>query len=192
MSPKTDIRGFNSPQPPRFGEAMQNELLAKIGAKTIYTRKRVEDRDHFVRSLRPTSAAGVAEAALLAEPTGRADTRRASFLLAKDQIHERGSYILEAATGHCSNNPKQWKLMRARAFDLLGSLAKASKSADNGRKGKPPLEYSPDEFKTMKAIAESRRYKNWNQRKARIKAEGIKPPGRTWFYNNIVSAQSDS
>jgi len=78
--------------------------------------------------------------------------------------------------------------MKAAALPMLGRMAQGARSALNGRRGKPPFPYTNAEVKTMKRIAESRRYKNWNQRAAAMKAEGLIVPGRTWFYTHIISA----
>jgi hypothetical protein len=181
-------RAYINPTP-SLSETLQRAQISPLGTiAEWYVESRTVTRADFIKHLRPGDLAVVAYTACLAADRGRKDDRRCDLMDARGDIHAKGAVLLEAATGHRSD--KDWVKMKADALPTLGRMAQGSRSALNGRQGKPPLPYTNAERKTMMRIADSRRYKNWNQRAAAIKAEGIKVPGRTWFYNHIVSTLS--
>lgn len=176
-----DLRAYINPQP-GFSEAEQKMALAALRIRALYVQtRRGEDRTKWIESLRRTSVAVVAELYVLARATGRKDKRVADLLLAKDDVHAAGSYILEASTGLRSNVHRQWKEMLKRAETML------AKAVKRGKRGRRKYDYTDGEMTTMRAIADSKRLRNWNERKAELARVGIKPPGRTWFYNFVVS-----
>jgi hypothetical protein len=179
------FRAYVNPVP-SMAETAQREKIIQWGlVAEWYVESRNVTRADFIKHLRPGDIAVVAYTACLAANKGRKDDRRCDMMDARGDIHAKGAVLLEAATGHYSD--KDWLKMKRDALPMLGRMAQGARSAINGRQGKPPLPYTNAERKTMMRIAESRRYKNWNQRAAAIKADGIKVPGRTWFYNHIVS-----
>ena len=165
-------------------EAMQRAEIERRGpVDEWYIASRTVTREDFVKHLRPGDIAAVAWTANLAQTRGRKMDRVADMLDARGNIHAKCA-VLEAAEGLSS---RDWPKMKAAAIPMVGRMAQGSKSALNSAKGKPPLAYTNDERKTLRRIAESRRYKNWNQRRAAIKDEGLEVPSRTWFYTHIVS-----
>jgi hypothetical protein len=182
-------RAYVNPVPSLSETAQRERIGSALGPdKKIaewYVESRNVTRADFIKHLRDGDIAVVAYAACLAKDKGRKLERLADMADARGDIHAKGAILVEAATDLRSD--KNWPAMKAAAIPMLGRMAQGSRSALNGRQGKPPLPYTNAERKTMMRIADSRRYKNWNQRAAAIKAEGIKVPGRTWFYNHIVS-----
>ena len=173
MSTSPDYRAYLNPQP-ALSEAEQKALIAKYEPRSIYVESRKESREHWIESHRPTSIALVPELFVMAKAAGRKEARFADLLGAKDDLHERGVYIVEASTGHQSNDKKQWQIMRDRARDMLGNAVK------KGKVGKPALGYTDAELWAMYAVMQDRVHKNWPDRREAIRARGIKPPGRTW------------
>jgi hypothetical protein len=182
----SSFRAYVNPVP-SLPETMQRAAITTNCVKVSewYVESRTVTREDFVKHLRPGDIAIVAYAACLAANKGKKADRFADMIDGRGEIHAKGAVLLEATTGLRSD--KDWRKMKPAALPMLGRMAQGSRSALNGRQGKPPLPYTNAERKTMMRIADSRRYKNWNQRAAAIKAEGIKVPGRTWFYNHIVS-----
>lgn len=178
-----DYRIYINPQP-AMSELAQREAVAAYKGE-IYVESRRESRSDLIGSLRKSSIVVVPDLFILAKAEGRKDRRLADLLEAKDEIHSAGAYILEASSETRSNDRGQWSKMRERAKAMLGGAVKA------GRVGKQPLEYTDDEMRTMREIADLKRYKNWASRVAAIKRKKIKPPGRTWFYTYVVSALTD-
>ena len=97
----------------------------------------------------------------------------------------RGAVLLEASTEMRSD--LDWHRMRAAAFPMLSRLAQGAKSALNGRRGRRRLPISDAERKIIRRIMESRRYKNWEERRAAIEVEGIPCPSHTYVYNRIMN-----
>lgn len=178
MLENTHIRAYLNPQP-SLSESEQKALIAPFSPEAVYTESRNEPREAFITSLRDGNAALVPELFVLAKATGRKDGRLSDLLTAKDEIHEAGAFILEASTGHRSDNKAQWPKMRQRAKEMLGGAVKA------GKVGRQPHGYSPDELVAMRAIKDSRHFKNWSERLDAIILRGIKAPGRTWFYDKL-------
>lgn len=178
MLKNTHIRAYLNPQP-ALPEAEQKALIASFSPSAVYTESRNEPREAFITSLRDGNAALVPELFVLAKATGRKDGRLSDLLTAKDEIHEAGAFILEASTGDRSDDRAQWARMRQRAKEMLGGAVKA------GKVGRQPHGYSPDELMAMRAIKDSRHFKNWPERLDAIILRGIKPPGRTWFYDKL-------
>jgi|GEM_PF-5525648 len=191
MSTSSDYRAYLNPQG-ALSESEQKALVeawaAKNGVKIgqWYVESRKETREAWIGSLRGTSIAVVPMAFVIAKATGRKDTRYADFLCAAHEISREGNYFIDASTGRRSDSKKDWPLMREDAKQMLGRAVKA------GKDGRPAYEYTPEEWKDLFAIADSKRLKNWPERRAAIKRRGLKVPGRTWFYNNVVSKLSDS
>ena len=171
---------------PSLPEKEQTDLIAHLAPNGWYIESRRVTRADFIKSLRPGDIAVVAYTACLAADKGKKTTRFADMVDARGDVHAKGAILFDAGNDLWSN--RDWPKMKAAALPMLGRMAQGSRSALNGRRGKLPLPYTNAERKTMTRIAESRRYRNWNQRRAAIKAEGIEVPGRTWFYNHIVSA----
>jgi hypothetical protein len=180
MENSPHIRAYLNPQP-ALSEAEQKALVAPFQPAAIYTESRNEPREAFIGSLRNGNAALVPELFVLAKATGRKDGRFSDLMIAKDEIHDAGAFILEASTGHRSDNRAQWPKMRQRAKEMLGGAVKA------GKVGRQPHGYTPDELSAMRAIKDSRHFKNWPERLDAIILRGIKPPGRTWFYDKLPS-----
>lgn len=171
-----DIRAYINPQP-ALSEADQRRLVDPLEPAEIYVETRNETREDWIESLRPGSVALVPKLFVLAKAIGRKDGRLSDLLLAKDEIHGAGSHILEADTGHRSS--EQWNQMLARANDDLSGAVKS------GKVGKQPFTYTEAELLAMRAVMESRKYHNWPERSAAIKAKGIKVPGRTWALSKL-------
>ena len=180
MSIDTHIRAYLNPQP-ALSEGAQKGLIAAFSPGAIYTESRNEPREAFITSLRAGNAALVPELFVLAKATGRKDVRFSDLLMAKDEIHEIGAFLLEASSGHRSDDRAQWPKMRQRAKEMLGGAVKA------GKVGKQPHGYTPEELVAMRSIKDSRHFKNWNEREDAIILRGIKAPGRTWFYDRLPS-----
>lgn len=173
-----DIRAYVNPQP-ALSEADQRRLVDPLEPAEIYVETRNETREDWIESLRHGSVALIPRLFILAKAIGRKDGRLSDLLLAKDEIHGAGSHILEADTGHRSNDRKQWNLMLARAKDDLSGAVK------KGKVGKQPFVYTEAELLAMQAVMESRKYRNWPERAAAIKAKGIKVPGRSWALSKL-------
>ena len=178
MENSPHIRAYLNPQP-ALSEAAQKALVAPFQPSAVYIESRNEPREAFINSLRDGNAALVPELFVLAKATGRKDGRLSDLLTAKDDIHAAGAFILEASTGHRSDNRAQWLKMLHRAKEMLSGAVKS------GKVGRQPHGYSPDELTAMRAIKDSRHFKNWNEREDAIILRGIKAPGRTWFYDKL-------
>lgn len=169
-----------------MSEADQRAQIISFGHfAEYYIESRSVTRADFIKQLRKDDVAIVAWTANLAQTRGHKMHRVADLMDTRGEIHAKGAILVEASSGLRSN--RDWLKMKATAVPMLGRMAQGSRSALNGRQGKPPLPYTNLEMKTMRRIAESRRYKNWNQRLKAIKDDGIVPPGRTWFYTHVVS-----
>ena len=171
-----------------MSEADQRSIIAQSGPiSEWYVESRRITRADFITHLRPGDVAVVAWTANLAHTKGGKMDRVADLMDARGDIHAKGCILEEASTKRHSD--KDWLAMKAAALPVLGRLAKGAKSATNGRKGSPPLPFTNAEIKTLLRIGESVRYKNWNQRRAAIKLEGIEPvPSRTWFNETLKHA----
>lgn len=172
------IRAYINPQP-ALSEAEQKALVSRYEPDATYTESRGEPREAWIASLREGNAALVAELFVLAKATGRKDARFRDLMIARDEIDDAEAFILEASTGHRSDDKAQWKLMRERAEEMLGGAVKA------GKVGRQPHGYTPDELAAMRAIKDSRAFGNWKAREDAIILRGIKAPGRTWFYEKL-------
>lgn len=191
MTSRINTRGYVNPQPPQYGEAWQVAMLAKLKPDEIYHEHRNQPRNKLIMSLRPGEILVIPELCLLARARGRKDARCTDLLVARDEIHDRKACILEASTGHRSDNKKQWSVMRERAFKMLASLSRGQNSRLNGLKNPDSYDYSERALEKMRSIANDRRYTNFKQRMEAVKKEGIEVPGRTWWYNKIVSVTKD-
>ena len=70
--------------------------------------------------------------------------------------------------------------MRAEARDRLGKAVK------KGKVGRIRYDYTDAEVKDMLAIMDSKKFKNWPERKATMKRRGIDPPGRTYALTTLL------
>lgn len=181
----TDSRAYINPAGSMTETLQRAEISRCYGTVAEwYVESRSVKRADFFKHLRPGSIAVVAWTANLAQPRGRKMDRVADLMDARGEVHAKGAILVEASTGLRSD--RDWPKMKAAAIPMLGRLAQGARSALNGTKGKPALAYTNAEIKTLLRIAESRRYKNWDQRKVGIKAEGIVVPGRTWFNEKLA------
>lgn len=186
MVTKADHRAYINPQP-AMSELAQRGAVETYKPGAIYVQSRNEDRAAWIQSLRKGSIALVADGFLLAKATGRTDRRFADLLEAKDEIHGRGACIKEASTGNNSCDLREWGLMRTRALHMLSRAVKKGR----GQGKRQGYEYTPIEYERMRAIATNKRLKNWPEREAAMKRQGIKAPKRSWFYQHIVSKLDD-
>lgn len=186
MPTGTRFRAYLNPQP-SSSEGQQRLAVGKFDPTATYVQSRGEDRADLIQSLRKGDAALVSDLFVLAKAVGRTDRRFSDMLEAKDEIHGRGAYIVEASTGHRSDDRKQWPAMRDRARKMFGAAVKKGR----GQGKRQGYEYTAIEIERMKAIATNKRLKNWPEREAAMKRQGIKAPKRSWFYQHIVSKLDD-
>ena len=171
---------------PSLPEAQQRVVIEAAGAiAEWYVESHSITRADFLKGLRPGNLAVVAWSANLAQTKGNKMARVADLLDARGEVHAKGAILLEAATGLRSDH--DWPKMKAAAIPALARMAQGRKSALNGNKGQPPLRFTDEEKAKIKDVMESRRYRNWPERKAAVIARGITPPSRTWIYNHILS-----
>lgn len=184
MPIQQDVRSYLNPLKPSWGEEGQREKLTG----EIYL---PEQRDALIRSIRQNSVVEVVETFLLANTTGRSDKRKRDLLQIVDAIEERGGIIRETATGHQSNIPKQWRLMQARAFDLITSSARGKNSAVNGKlsAGRPRKQYSSEQLQLMEKVWFSRRFKTIPERMSYLATQGIKVR-RSWLYSKFGTVEN--
>lgn len=179
MPTENDLRAYINPQP-AMSEGAQKAILEKFEVAETYTEDRRGDkRENWIASLRDYSTAVVPELFIIAKPTGWQDRRYADLLSIKDEIHGRGSFILEASSGFRSNDRAQWLKMRDRAYAMLNGAVRKRKS------GRPKRSFTDRELEVMQAIMQSRHYTNWDQRRAAMEARGIKPPSRAWCIDKL-------
>ena len=181
MSTEPHYRAYLNPQA-ALSEAEQKALVDKYAPAATYNQARKEeDRLDWFESLREGNFALVPELFILAKATGSQDRRYADLLSAKDTIHDdRNAVIVEASTGHRSDDRKQWALMRDRAYAMLNGAIKSATA------GKPKLGFLDRELELMQSIMTSRHYPNWPTRREAMIARGIKnPPGRTWCLTEL-------
>ena len=183
-SNQEDTRSYLNPMKPCWGEEGQREKLTGV----VYA---ATEREALVRSVRKGSIVEVVETFLLATTSGRANKRRRDLLQIVDKIEDRGGIIRELATGHQSNIPKQWRLMQARAFELITSSARGKNSAANGRlsAGRPRKQYPAEQLKLMETVWFSRRYKTTTERMSYLAGQGIKVR-RSWLYSRFGTVEN--
>ena len=108
--------------------------------------------------------------------------RFASLLDFKDEIHERGGFIMEATTQRRSDNRADWRLMKDDARTMLGRICMGAKSAINGHRGAVAYDYNDKDLLTMLRIMTPGVYPNDEERIAAIAEHGVTPvPRRTWL-----------
>lgn len=165
MSKKPDIRSFWNPVP-RLSEATQKGLLTG----ELYGPK---ERDALIQSVRRGSLVEVVELYLLANASGRTDSRKRDLLKTWDAIEKRGGAVIEQSTGRRSNNAKEAREMQAQAFEQLSRSGKGQKSARNGAlsKGRMPWNPTPEVRRVCEAEWFSRKYENDDERLAAIQAK---------------------
>lgn len=183
---KVDYRGLVNPTP-GFPEPEQRRLIAKYEPSEVYVIDRGATHDTIISQQRRPRAIVVAHIALAARQRGKVLDRYANLLEFRDAIHDRGGHIRDASTGLRSDRRNEWEKMRAEARTVLGRIAKGAKSAINGRRGTPPLDYSNEQILTMlRIMGDRKRYRNWLMRSRAIRQHDIDPvPSRTWVYENL-------
>lgn len=185
MSTEQHFRAYINPQA-AMSEAEQKTLVEKFAPAEIYIERRHKKapkeapmRQAWLDSLRKGESALVPDFFTAARLVRGKDKRYSDLLTVKDQIHDLGAIIVEAATGNKSNDRKQWAAMRDRAYAMLDGASRL------GKKGKASLGFTNRELEIMQAIMESRNYRNWPERRAAMEARGIQAPGRTWCLEKL-------
>lgn len=184
MTEKPEYRALIQPVR-NLSEAEQRKMLARFEPAEVYVCKVSNDFDNFVKQMRSPRVALVVSAGLLAEQRGTKATRVEEMVAMKVAIHKRGCSITDNKD---LNSLKSWPAMKAGGEDVCRRLSQGAKSVLNGRKGSQPLAdyYSDTDLRDLLRVRDSKKYKNWRQRKEAIKKLGIKPaPGRTWFLEKL-------
>jgi hypothetical protein len=167
-------------------EHEQRALLKGLPLAEIYVLGRDCTHEDIIRQQRPGRALAVPWAAVAARQRGKKDSRYASLLEFRDEIHAKGGFIFEAATKQRSDIPAQWRKMRAKAQEMLGRIAQGAKSAANARRGRVGYGHDDKAILAMLRVMDSRRYTNDRSRIAAIAKLGIKPvPKRTWLATTL-------
>jgi hypothetical protein len=171
------IRAYVNPNA-SYPEAAQRADILKWFAEPAewYVESSAVGRGDFVKHLRAGDVAAVADIGCLAKARGRIDVRMADLLEARGDIHAKGCYAQDAGG---LRTDRDWPTVKASAREFFRRQAQGAKSAANGSANK--FNFNNADIKTMVRIMDSRRYTNDNQRRAAIKREGIKCPGRTWL-----------
>jgi hypothetical protein len=184
MAEKPEYRALIQPVR-NLSEAEQRKLLARFEPAEVYVCKVAADFENFVKQMRPPRIALVVSAGLLAEQKGRKSNRVDEMVAVKVAIHKRGCSITDNKS---RNSLKSWVSMAAEGDDVCRRLAQGAKSVLNGRKGSQPLSdfYSDTDLRDLLRVLESKKYRNWRERKEAIKRLAIKPmPGRTWCLEKL-------
>jgi|SRR6185503_2486463 len=189
MTGTVEYRGVIQPLP-SLTEPEQRELLKrfKIEEDHLYVLGRNASHDDLIRQQRGNRVLVTPHAFVLARQVGRKADRYASLLALKDEIHGRGGYIIEAATGKRSDRPADWRAMREEAERVLGRIAQGAKSAGIGRRtrGKVRYDHTDKDILNMLRIMDSKRYPNDQTRIDAIERIGVRPvPQRTWLLTKL-------
>ena len=180
-----EYRGVIQPLP-SLPEHEQRELLKPIKLAEIYVLGRDCTHEDIIRQQREGRALAVPWAAVAARQRGKKDSRYASLLEFRDEIHAKGGHILETATGKRSDRPAEWRIMRAKAQEMLGRIAQGAKSATNARRGRVGYGHSDKDILSMLRVMDSKRYPNDASRINAIRKLGIEPvPQRTWLMTTL-------
>ena len=181
-----DIRSYNNPFPPSYGDAWQRERLTG----EVYTEGRGGEGFHaLLRSIRRGSIVEVAEGFLLAPVTGKPANRRQAMLDRVDAVKAKCGVLHEISTGLRSNNRAQCNRMLLRAYEMIATSGRGRKSAANGRlsKGRPSHKdkLTPEQYGSVGKIWDSRKYKTAEDALAAIHALGMKWIKRGWMYTHF-------
>ena len=186
MTQKIDIRSYNNPFPPSYGEAGQNERLT---GEIYIEGKKGEGFESLLRSVRQGTIVEVVDGFLLAPTTGKTAKRRQALLDRIDAVKARGGVLHEIATGHRSNNRSQCNRMLLRAYEMIATSGRGRKSAANGRlsKGRPTHmdKLTPEQKIAVEKIWESRKYKTGRDALAAIHSLGLKWIRRGFMYTHF-------
>lgn len=113
----------------------------------------------------------VRHAFMLADPKSK--RRRDSFWKIVDEIERRGATIWDAGLElHGNTHANREKIMRAAIEDLAVGRHKRS---DSDKRGRPAVEFEPEELAKAKAIWESRKHKTW-----KVAVEALKKLDKRW------------
>jgi len=169
---------------PSLPEPEQRAAVARFEPTEVYALGRDCTHDDLLRQHRKGRVIVVQWAAVLARQKGTKDSRVASLHAFVVDLHGRGGYFIEAATGLRSD--RDWRKIRPKAEEMLGRIAQGAKSAENGRKGRLGFEHSDKDIQHMLRVMDSKRYPNHKTRRAAIKRLGVEPvPERTWLSTKL-------
>lgn len=160
---------------PGFDEKFQRAVITKSFSdiEEWYVESRSVSREDFIGQLREGDEAVVACVGCLAQTIGDWRAKDADLKDARGEINGQGAVLVSAYEKMRSD--KDWPAMKVAAkayFNWIKNIGNAS-----ARKHL----YTDHEIREMLIVRANKNLKNWRDRRAAVKAKGIKPPGRTWF-----------
>src|SRR5690242_5645468 len=115
-------RGVIQPLP-SLPEHEQRAALKPFGCTEIYTLGRDATHEDLLRQHRKGRVIVCQWLAVLARQRGTKESRISSLLNFLIDLQAKGGEVIEAATGLRTNRSAEWRIMRAKAEEMLGRIA---------------------------------------------------------------------